>query len=259
MTDSYGDSIRVLTCTGQKLPFGKGSITIVGEGINFDVLPDEFSLTPSDMGINIMKHPRYFTSLYPNPLVDSPLACVVKQAIIRAIQTYQDSPFFPSAENLAALNGNVHDVIVNAMANGSFTYTRPNPYYNPDIPATSTPGVGGTAPVNPATASNNPQFTTQSYNPSENTSADNASIGKARAAASEIIQKLWRVEDSPPVACWEMVWSIYSFLPPYLSPGGYIEDPIAFGLPDYFYSPTRSIIEPIPRGGVPASASSATS
>jgi hypothetical protein len=55
----------------------------------------------------------------------------------------------------------------------------------------------------------------------------------------EIIIKYWRGEETPYVVGYEMTWSQYYFVSPWLNPGGYVEDPMTQStpqLPEYFYS-----------------------
>jgi hypothetical protein len=62
----------------------------------------------------------------------------------------------------------------------------------------------------------------------------------AKRAALEIIQKYWRGEETPYVVGYQITHSSFWFRPPFLNPGGYIEDPIYDAspqLPDYFWSP----------------------
>ena len=244
LTDSHGNSARVLSCTAQRFRGNKGALTLIAESVTFDSPPDEFSCVPIEMGISIMKYPRYFNALLPNPATDSPLAQTVKSAIVRSIQTYQDSSYFPTASNVAGLNGSVHDLIVNTLKNGNLTYTVPNPNFV---------SVGVAGPILNVAATDaeilvgNPPYIVKAYTASNATGADFNSIALSLAAAQEIVSKLWRVEDSPYLAAFELTWSTYYFLPPYMSPGGYIENPITFGLPDYFYCPNRSVLEPVPR------------
>jgi len=208
--DSFDNYNRILTVRLQRQRTTKAILTIVTESVSFDTPPDEFSCTPVELGVNIMKHPRYFYALYPDPDLDTLLERQVKRAIIRTIQTYQDSPFSPSADYL---NGSVQNQILNALSGGTITYTPPNSGSGTPTIATYNPATGGSA-----------------------------SIALAIAAAGEIIQKLWRLEDNPYMVGWQISWSTYYYRPPILTPGGYLQDPILDtdddnpGLPDYFYS-----------------------
>jgi hypothetical protein len=70
--------------------------------------------------------------------------------------------------------------------------------------------------------------------------ANKPTIELALSAAQEVIQKLWKIEDSPYMVGFEINWSVYYYRPPYINPGGYVENPITEAnpsLPDYFYSP----------------------
>ena len=210
LIDQEGNITRILNVRIQRQRATKAILSITTESVSFDTPPDEFSCTPVELGFNILKHPRYFYALYPDPALDTTVEMQVKQSIIRAIQTYQDSPFFPSAD---LLNGLIQNQIYSNFAGGLVTYT--------------IPGTAFTAPI------------VVQYNP---TVTPSARIALAIAAAGEVIQKLWRLEDNPYLVGWQISWAVYYYRPPFLTPGGYIQDPIRNtnydnpGLPDYFYS-----------------------
>ena len=208
LIDQEGNITRILTVRLQRQRTLKCILSITTESISFDTPPDEFSVTPVELGINIMKHPRYFYALYPDPANDTLTEMQAKQSIIRAIQTYIESPYFPSAD---LLNGLVQNQIYSGIASGYFTYVQNTPFGPVVLP----------------------------YDPTQTPSPI---IAMALAAAGEILQKLWRLEDNPYLVGWQISWAVYYYRPPILTPGGYIQDPIANtaqdnpGLPDYFYS-----------------------
>jgi hypothetical protein len=203
---------RILSSKIKIMAGGMAELSIVGESISFDTPPDEFSIDAVELGINIIKHPRYFPFL--NPSTSNPVdgsndyttnvgvapntatVAQIKSAIIRAIQTYVDSPFQPSAN---AINGLIQNSVVNSIATS-------NVYV----------GLSG-----------------QQINVS-----DSNVCAYAIAAAGEIVQKLWKQEDSPYLPAWEITWVQYTFAPEYLDPGAYSASPIGF-VPDYFISPTQ--------------------
>ena len=78
----------------------------------------------------------------------------------------------------------------------------------------------------------------RSYDKSAAADDPNLRVAMASSAALEIIQKIWRMEDSPYVVGYQITWSEFHFRPPPLNPGGYIEDPKTANppLPDYFGS-----------------------
>jgi len=208
VSDRGGRIWRILSSNITKGRAGYAELSVVAESISFDSPPDDFQIIPVELGINIIKHPRYFYALYPTAADfstvvgsggDITTVANVKQAIIRAIQTYQDSPFFPSSNTV---NGLVQNNIILGITSGSIDAQ-----------------VSGTTKTIDYTA--------------------DASCLLAAAAAQEIIQKLWNQLDSPYLAGWQITWSQYYFSPPYLNPGSYIENP--FGIvPDYFLSPSQN-------------------
>lgn len=238
LEDSFGNVIRILSSRIQRKRSNNATVTIVSEGLSFDTPPDEFGCSPVDLGINIVKDPRYFIALNPLPS-DSAVVQSGKQMIIRAIQTYQDSPFFPTPSNIAALTGSVHDLITSLLKGGSFTYNVPNSTFDSTQPATPIPPVGVTVS---STTYPNPPYFTVAYDPTTAAGADVTELNYALAAAMEIISKLWKQEDNPYLVGFKIVWSVYYYRPPLLSPGGYVQDPITGtgadnpGLPDFFYS-----------------------
>ena len=119
--DSFGNIWRILSAKLKGERGGMGTLTLVGESISFDSPPDDYQMTPSELGLDIIKYPRYFYALYPSGSDFTDLVGIapaqatraqVKQAIIRAIQTYRDSPYFPS-QGQVTINGVVQNSIVN--------------------------------------------------------------------------------------------------------------------------------------------------
>ena len=251
--DSYDNIWRVLTCSIQSESGGRGKLTTVSESVSFDTPPDEFQVNTVDLGIDIIKHPRYFPNLYPTQSELGTITGKTKEAIIRAIQAYRDSPFFPSAQNLTGfLNGQVQNIQVSTLSNGTIVHTVSNPNYQPQFNYSEDLVIQdglGTITYPPAATANgqtNDPNTPVSIN--TNTTA-NPSIELAMAAAQEIITKLWRMEDSPYMAGIEVKYSFYTFLPPLFNLGSFLEDP-NYIVPDYFLQPDRSITELPPRGGI---------
>jgi hypothetical protein len=237
LVDSSGNYSRVLSSRIKHGRGGKVELTIVAESISFDNPPDEFNIVPVELGVDILKHPRYFYSLMPTSQIqgwegaaDTAVEETVKQAIIRSLQTYRDAQFVPTKTNIDSFIGFNQDLVVRGMSSGKLTYRIPNPDYDPTKPAVPDVAVD----TSPATGQNC-QFLVKSY---DATTTASPSIALARAAALEIIQKLWRMEDTPYTTGWQVTWAEYFFRPPPLNPGGYIENPASASpaLPDYFLS-----------------------
>lgn len=211
LQDSFGNVTRVLSNKLKSLRADRGEFSYVAESISFDSPPDEFQMIPVELGIDIIKYPRYFYALYPSGSDFTDLVGVapnqttranVKQAIIRAIQTYRDSPYFPPSNALPTLNSVVQNATIQFFLQSL-------------IPCTinSTNGSETTIDI----------------------SGDPSSL-LAVAAAQEIIQKLWNQLDTPYIAGYQVTWTQFFFQPVYENPGGYIEDPVGI-VPDYFFSP----------------------
>ena len=237
LVDSAGNFTKVLSCNIQAQPGDSAIVRVVSEFVDLDTPPDEFDLDTVQLNVDIIKHPRYFFSLNPNPddasnLIDvGDLAQVsissVKQSIIRAIQTYRDSPFFPSASNV---NGLVQNNI-NSTVNGQQCILVQ--YQNDGF-------VNGTKETDPPFWNGNVADL-----PDGNwryalvpVPVDTPEIQLAIAAASEITSKIWQGVDTPYIAGVQMTHSIYSFRPPSFNPGGYVENPYDDGVNvDFYFNP----------------------
>ena len=89
-TDSYGWIWKILSSTLEN----KGNyafLTTVAESMSFDPPMDEFSVTPVEMGLNILKHPRYMYAFLGNTEDER----MVNQHVIRRLQDYFDNPSAP--------------------------------------------------------------------------------------------------------------------------------------------------------------------
>lgn len=262
LQDNEGNTLRVLSTSLKREKPNACVLTITSESTSFDTPPDEFSVEPIELGVDIVKYPRYFYALLPQP-TDSAAVQQVKQAIVRAIQTYRDSPFFPpnSGQILNGLllanqfSGQVHDNILSMITTGNVVVTIPN------INFVTVDGTG--AEVKPTADSSYAvqQFDAIVYPPKASSTdspivnpvnirvsldaltSSNPSAQLALCAAQEIISKIWRQEDTPYQVAFQVTWSSYYFIKPQYNPGGYLEDPITDtgvlnpGLPIYFYSP----------------------
>lgn len=210
VTDSFGNIWRILSSKIQSMRGSAAMLSTTAESISFDSPPDDFQMTPSELGIDIIKYPRYFFNLYPlgtdftdvvGVALNTATRAQVKNAIIRAIQTYRDSPYFPP-QGQTSLNGTVQNQVINSFINSLI-----------------------------------PTITDSSNESSINVTAD-AGCQLAIAAASEIINKLWFQLDTPYLAGFEVTWTQYFFAPVFENPGGYVESPIGI-VPDYFMSPAQ--------------------
>ena len=263
LEDSNGNIWRLLTANVQSEVGTQAKLITVSESVSFDTPPDEFQINSVDLGIDIIKHPRYFPNLYPTADEMGTLIGQVKEAIIRAIQTYRDSPFFPATSQLTQfLNGQVQNGICSTLVNGQQVVTLPNINFNPLFPVvyqyTTDPDTyiqdGNSINFVPAYPDKATVPLLQVNDPSvyvsvDNITIDNDSIALAYAAAQEIITKLWRQEDSPYLSGIEIKWSQFFFLPPIFNMGSYLQDPTLI-VPDYFLQPDRPLTELPPRGGV---------
>lgn len=245
--DSGNNLYRVLSCSVQYQKAGKSLLTIVTESVSFDCPPDEFSCNPTKIGLDIMKHPRYFSALMPTNQIpnfvgngDTDDQAITKQTIIRSIQAYRENPLIPTSTNINNLTGLLHENIIAAHVSGKYVVSKVNPNYNTQYTATLPIDIGTAGGMPPAAATMNgqPNPPTYFYSVNSTETDPNQKIAMASAAAKEIIGKLWRMEDAPMINGLELTWSEYYFRPPPLNLGGYAEDPklATPGLPDYFYS-----------------------
>jgi len=256
--DSFGNIWRVLTCSLQSESGGRGKLITVSESVSFDLPPDEFQINSVDLGIDIIKHPRYFPNLYPKESEFGTITGQVKEAIIRGIQAYRDSPFFPAAAQVTQfISGQVQANLQSVLVNGQQVIPLPNINFNPLLPVVPEWYLEPLTYIQDSSSYTYPPVATvpseEVNDPSiyvsvDNAALSNASIALAYAAAQEIITKLWRMEDSPYFAGVEVKYSYYSFLPPYFNLGSYLEDP-DYIVPNYFMQPDRPLTELPPRGG----------
>lgn len=254
LADNEGNTLRILSTTLARQKPNMATLTIVSEGLSFDVPPDEFSCEPIELGADIIKYPRYYYSLLPQA-GDTDAQAQAKQAIVRAIQTYRDSPFFPMSSTLnGLLTGQVQNNIASQLTIGTLVYTVPNNNWRSQFTTTKDSSWPIQSYSDPLPTSVYPPIATKDgdVNPVNIQiaaspflySSDNV-IRAAFAAAQEIISKLWKQEDTPYEVAFQITWSSYYYFKPYYNPGGYIEDPIYDtngylnpGLPAYFGSPS---------------------
>jgi hypothetical protein len=246
VTDAFNNFYRVLSSEIQyqgAKGAGYAQMVVVCESISFDVPPDEFSIVPVKLGLDIFKHPRYFYALMPSNQIpgglnifgvaDTNAEINAKQSIIRALQAYRENPFVPNGAALDALVGALQENIHLSLVTGQLIVQIPCPNFSESFPASTPVPIGSTPPATP-TSTNNPK-----YQMVYASTVGGNSVALALAAARELIGKLWRMEDTPLLNGMEMTWSEYYYRPPPINLGCYVEDPITQAspsLPDYFYS-----------------------
>ena len=253
VTDSGANVWRVLSCKIKNMSATRGELSYVMESISFDSPPDDFQLNDVSLDFNIIKHPRYAWALNPYVTDSSTFTKVgdtkiyytdIKESIIRMIQNYIDSPSYPSAAQVQGLiqsnilsslnpNGATGNILVNVT---NPNYVQPSGNTSPSKPQS---WDGTNAQLATIPTSTQVLIVSVPYNP-VNTGDP---IVIAVAAAKELISKLWRQEDTPYIAGYEVVWTQYFFQPVFLNPGGYVEDPRDW-VPSYFMNPYASGVIP---------------
>lgn len=244
---------RILSSRIRSLKGNLAELSYTAESISFDSPPDDFNIVPVELGLDILKHPRYAIPLSPvvgdsgtyTTVGDTDITFVqVKTSIIRLIQAYRDAPFFPSANNI---NGLIQNNILDQLTTDSNNKTHidvqvPNVGFDPSQPPTPANADGSFNPphwdgkLSDIPEGNSPYWIVTAP---VDLSSPSDPIAIAMAAAKELISKLWRGEDTPLSVGWEIEWDQYVFKPVYLDGGGYIQDP--FGIvPDYFMDPNQN-------------------
>lgn len=101
MTDSDGNTTRVLTSTFVQQTANLGILTVTAESISFDVPPDEFAVEPIELNPSLFRHPRYATVVnYVG--VTTGGAVTTGAQIIATIQGATNYPSIPSQSEAAA-------------------------------------------------------------------------------------------------------------------------------------------------------------
>jgi hypothetical protein len=180
--------------------------------------PDTFEITPVDLGINILKFPRYFYAF--NPLQsqdpDSDTNILLNQDVIRALQNYFENVTSAYRDALSlqiylSLSQFAGETSNGGLADDGQTILRGDPFtYDLTIGQVAAPSNNGDTFI---------------------TVYPIAGTDLAKLAALEIIQKYWRNEETPYLVGWEITWLSYYWNPQYLNPGGYIEDPMVEAIP----------------------------
>lgn len=259
VNDSGANIWRILSSDIVRLDGTRGQLHYVMESISFDSPPDDFELNDVSLDLNIIKHPRYAWAI--NPYISDNLAysqvpgtspsdvkiyyVAIKESIIRAIQSYTDSPFYPNADQVNSLIQNNIVSQINPTRGdssvGVINVSYPNSGWNPNQDTVPPVPWDGTVANRPVV---NAQYFVVGVPYHLNNVSDPITI--AIAAARELISKLWREEDTPYIAGYEVSWTQYLFQPIYLNPGGYVEDPRDW-VPEYFMNP-NFFSNTIPRG-----------
>jgi len=249
--DSKGAIWRILSAKMKGERGGTATVTLVGESISFDSPPDDYQMIPVELGIDILKHQRYSWALLPYNSDSSTyytLPCGLqvyytqqKQTIIRMLQAYRDSPIYPDN---STINGAIQSSIMAQIVNGVLNVNVTNPGFgNTGIFPSSTPVVAAINwdGTNQASANGVYPFVNCPYFivpiPVSNSNTD--AINIALVAASELLSKLWRQEDTPYQVGYQVTWAQYYFAPVYENPGGYVENPVGI-VPNYFLSPSQN-------------------
>ena len=242
VTDTGANLWRILSCEYERESDLYVILHYVMESLSFDSPPDDFSIHASSLDLNIIKYPRYWRWLCPYQGDNTPIqinniqasVTILKEAIIRMIQNYIESPFFPTQNQTNSL---IQVNIINSLNTGGFQFHYTNPTFNPAkkiVDPVVWSGLNSDIP-----SLGNPNCAYYLISSASAYAQDDPDIGPihmAIAAAKELISKLWRQEDTPYLVGYDVVWTQYFFQPVFLNPGGYLEDPRDW-VPSYFMSP----------------------
>lgn len=200
LVDSMGRTTKVMSAKIQKMKGRMARLTVVSEAISFDTPPDQFQIVPVELGIDIIKHPRYLYAFIGSEGYGGATE-QLNQQVIRLLQDYRENP---TAAYRTAIAKILRDSI-----------------------GVKTSGPVGTMEPYIVNGSLVPGYTVWGTN-------------MAKRAAMEILIKYWRGLETPYVVGYQITWTQFFFRPPYLNPGGYIENPMYDAvpqLPNYFWSP----------------------
>ena len=255
VSDTGANIWRVLSCDYTRDSDLYATLHYVMEALSFDSPPDDFELNDVSLDLNIIKHPRYWRWLSPyasdtNPVALGTLAqssiAEIKEALIRVVQNYIESPFYPS---INATTNYIQSNILDDIKSGNFKVAVTNTSFDPGQDAVEPVVWDGNNDDQPDESVNCRYYLVPCAYAYQNESP-NGQIHMAIAAATELISKLWRQEDTPYIPAYEVVWTQRFFQPIYLNPGAYLEDPRDV-VPGYFMgapSPNFANINQIPRG-----------
>lgn len=203
--DQFGNLSAILSAKITHRKGGMADLDVVSEG-RFDPPPDEFEVNPVELGVNIIKHPRYFYALQG----DTPDESILNQMVIRKLQDYFENTTSTQRDSIA----------FQIWASLTFPGTVVGGYATSDGATVATDYNGDVVPVETITGTD-----------------------MAKRAALEIISKYWRGTETPYIVGIEISWSSYYFLPVEMNLGGYVEDPVLDAVPQL---PTEfiSTVEP---------------
>lgn len=202
LVDTALNISRVVSCRVERGKANLCYMTVTAESTSFDTPPDKFSVQPVEMGINILKHPRYYYAFLADG--DGNTNNLLNQQVVRLLQDYFEN-------TTQVYRDNVYSILRNSLANdGDLTNRFPEGYAKKNARTDTTIKVTGT--------------------------------DLAKRAGMEIIMKYWRGEETPYLVGFKMVWSRFYWKAQYINPGGVVEDPffgadVSPQVPSYFYSP----------------------
>lgn len=171
------------------------TLEIVSEALNIDNPPDLFNVSAVELGVNILKHPRYFWILRGGrgDSAQEQENGLLNQQVIRLLQNYFDNS-----------NINVRNAYIEWL------------YYSLGYPGSVVDGL--VVNDSPITITQPPGTASRTFTPLTGTDC-------AKYAAMEIIQKYWLGIETPYIAGWQITYSKYHWTPPQLHPGGVIDNP----------------------------------
>lgn len=184
--DGAASIFKVLSAKITHAPGNTAVLEITSEALNIDVPPDQFNISAIELGVNILKHPRYFYALYGMSRDTGVVALdtyKLNQQVIRALQQYFDNPSLTNRNAIADLISQALDQPGEVNRDGDVI-----------------PGVVGDVTYLTGT-----KF--------------------AKQAALEILQKYWLGIENPYIVGWQIVYTTYWWRPPALHPGGIIQEP----------------------------------
>ena len=260
VSDTAGNIWRILSCDYARESDLYVLFHYVMESLSFDSPPDDFDLSDVSLDLFIIKHPRYWRWLSPYAADNNPVPLgpnpgdaqgslyTIKESIIRVVQNYIESPFYPSqlmSQNYLQAN------IIDSITNGTLQIPVTNPTFSPGKANVAPVAWSGLAADIPKLGNPNcPYYLVPITYAWQQDDVDTGPIHMALAAAKELISKLWRQEDTPYIPAYEITLVQRFFQPVYLNPGAYAEDPRDV-VPSYFMGtpdPSFSNIGSIPRG-----------
>lgn len=209
LTDSYGNVTKLLSARVQRTKGNKATFTTVAEGVSFDSPPDQFQIVPVELGVNILKHPRYFYAFLGDGAGST--TELQNQMVIRMLQNYFENP-------TAAYRDAITHLLYCSLGSDAGNGPQPPEYKNKFKPS---------------------EPLTTGFQDETASAWKVAGTDMAKRAALEIVQKYWRGEETPYIVGYQITWSSFYFRPPLIDPGGRIEDPIYDAvpqLPEYFFS-----------------------